>query len=214
VSQLLTRRKRRPPRAHRDLRPHGSLPEFPTGELARVAEAQLKEDRKRRLGDIAPLFSGIARPAGPHMRPGTGGQARAIFERQSFRRAWNGWSRRRCSRSPASAPTSCTSRRSSAPGSRRAVASWGWDPVSFAITVTGASGERKRFAYVERNDANVDREKGCRNSCASRCSVARRRRRSYRFSGALQLKAGGLRLSTIIASSRIWRDPLHFSCVS
>ena len=38
------------------------------------------------------------------------------------------------------------------------VAAWDWDPATFALTVTLATGEHKRFAYTERG--NGDQEKG------------------------------------------------------
>src|SRR5438045_5929893 len=58
VSQLLTRKKAPPAPERTDI--YDRMDRFlklPHGELARVAEAHLKDELKRRLGEIAPLFT-------------------------------------------------------------------------------------------------------------------------------------------------------------
>src|SRR6059036_4053220 len=57
VSQLLTRKKAPPAPNRTDI--YDRMDRFlklPQGELARVAEAHLKEERLRRLGEVTPLF--------------------------------------------------------------------------------------------------------------------------------------------------------------
>src|SRR5260370_19546388 len=85
VSQILTRKKAPPAPERTDI--YDRMDRFlklPHGELARVAEAHRKDERKRQLGEVAPL--------GPEWRelilrkcaPSGLEPARAIIERQSF----------------------------------------------------------------------------------------------------------------------------------
>src|ERR1044072_2373800 len=63
VSQILTRKKAPPAPDRTDI--YDRMERFlklPQGELARVAEVHLKEERRRRLGDLAPLFPGLRTP--------------------------------------------------------------------------------------------------------------------------------------------------------
>ena len=60
VSQILTRKKAPPAPERTDI--YDRMDRFlklPAGELARVAEAHLKEELKRRLGDTAPLVPAV-----------------------------------------------------------------------------------------------------------------------------------------------------------
>ena len=86
ISQLLTRRKAPPAPSRTDI--YDKMDRFlrlPAGELAKVVDAQRKQDLKRELGEEpAPLFrevrSLILRRCAPESRE----HIRAIFERQPF----------------------------------------------------------------------------------------------------------------------------------
>ncbi len=86
ISQLLTRRKAPPAPNRTDI--YDKMDRFlklPAGELAKLAEAQRREELKRELGEEpAPLFQEvralILRKCQPDKRP----QIRAIFETQPF----------------------------------------------------------------------------------------------------------------------------------
>src|SRR6267378_3286118 len=85
VSQILTRKKTPPDPDRTDI--YDRMDRFlklPHGELARVAEAHLKEELKRRLGDTAPLFPGVRELILRKCVPAQREQVRAIIERQPF----------------------------------------------------------------------------------------------------------------------------------
>ena len=86
VSQLLTRKK--PPPAPNRTDIYDKMDKFlklPAGELARVAEAQRKQELKRELGDEpAPLFREARALILSKCAPRSEGHLRAIFERQPF----------------------------------------------------------------------------------------------------------------------------------
>jgi transcriptional regulator with XRE-family HTH domain len=86
VSQLLTRKKDPPAPNRTDI--YDKMDKFlklPAGELARVAEAQRRQDLKRELGDEpAPLFREVRALVLRKCAPKSAGQVRAIFERQPF----------------------------------------------------------------------------------------------------------------------------------
>jgi len=86
VSQLLTRKKAPPAPNRTDI--YDKMDKFlklPAGELARVADAQRKQELKRELGDEpAPLFREVRALILRKCAPRSEGQIRAIFERQPF----------------------------------------------------------------------------------------------------------------------------------
>jgi len=108
VSQLLTRKKA-PPRPDRtDI--YDRMDRFlklPDGELARVAEAHLKDELKRRLGEIAPLFPELRALILEKCVPAQVEQVRASSSSKPSE-TWSGSWRRRCSTSQASAATCST----------------------------------------------------------------------------------------------------------
>src|SRR5882762_6520689 len=160
VSQLLSQKKAPPAPERTDIYDRmDRFLKFPAGELARVVEAQLKEERKRRLGDIAPLSPELRDLLVRKCAPARAEQARAIFERQSFGELERLVAQTLLQVADISGDVLHTTSKQRA-RLDAAVTAWDWDPVTFAITVTGASGERKRFAYEERIDTNGDREKG------------------------------------------------------
>src|SRR2546427_4268525 len=85
VSQILTGKKAPPAPDRTDIYDRWDrFLKLPAGELARVAVAHLKEERMRRLGELAPLFpelrAMILRKCAPSQREA----ARAIIERHTF----------------------------------------------------------------------------------------------------------------------------------
>src|SRR5256885_8433867 len=85
VSQILTRKKSPPAPERTDI--YDRMDRFlklPQGELARVAAAHLKEERKRELGEVAPLLPELRELILKKCAPAEVAAVRAIIERQSF----------------------------------------------------------------------------------------------------------------------------------
>ena len=86
VSQLLTRKKAPPAPNRTDI--YGKMDKFlklPVGELAKVADAQRKQELKRELGDEpAPLFREVRALVLRKCAPRNAAHVRAIFEKQPF----------------------------------------------------------------------------------------------------------------------------------
>jgi transcriptional regulator with XRE-family HTH domain len=86
ISQLLTRKKAPPAPDRTDL--YGKLDkvlQLPSGELARLADVQRKEELKRELdGEPAPLFREVRDLILRKCRPDKAAHVRAIFEKQAF----------------------------------------------------------------------------------------------------------------------------------
>lgn len=86
ISQLLTRKKAPPAPSRTDI--YDKMDKFlrlPSGELARLADAQRKEGLKRELGEEpAPLFAEVRDLILRKCDPDTQAHARAIFEKQPF----------------------------------------------------------------------------------------------------------------------------------
>ena len=85
VSQILSRKKAPPAPERTDI--YDRMDRFlklPHGELARVAGVHLKEERKRRLGEVAPLLPDLRALILRKWAPDHGDPVRAIIEQQSF----------------------------------------------------------------------------------------------------------------------------------
>jgi len=86
VSQLLTRKKAPPAPNRTDI--YDKMDKFlrlPNGELAKVADAQRKQELKRELGDEpAPLFREVRALILSKCAPKSAAHIRAIFEKQPF----------------------------------------------------------------------------------------------------------------------------------
>ena len=86
ISQLLTRKKAPPAPSRTDI--YDRMDKFlklPTGELAKLASLQRKEQLKRELGDEpAPLFHEVRALLLRKCNPDTEKHVRAIFEKQPF----------------------------------------------------------------------------------------------------------------------------------
>jgi transcriptional regulator with XRE-family HTH domain len=164
VSQILTRKKTPPAPDRTDI--YDRMDRFlklPHGELARIAEVHLKEELKRRLGDTAPLLPALRELILDKCVPAQREQVRAIIERQPF-----GELERLVAQTLLHVAQLGGDVLHVTPKQRArldaVIAAWEWDPVTFALEVTlEANGRRratKRFEYVERTDADVEREKG------------------------------------------------------
>ncbi len=86
ISQLLTRKKAPPAPTRTDI--YEKMDRFlklPSGELARLADIQRKEELKRELGqEPPPLFAEVRQLILRKCHPDTAAQVRAIFEKQPF----------------------------------------------------------------------------------------------------------------------------------
>jgi transcriptional regulator with XRE-family HTH domain len=158
VSQLLTHKKAPPAPDRTDI--YDRMDRFlklPHGELARVADAHLKEERMRRFGDVTPLFPELRGLILRKCAPDELEPVRAIIERQSF-----GELERLVTQTLLTAVHLGGDVLHVMPKQRArldaAIASWKWDQATFALTVALATGAQKRFEYGER--LNGGPEKG------------------------------------------------------
>lgn len=164
VSQILTRKKLAPAPERTDI--YDRMDRFlklPQGELARVAEAHLKEEHLRRLGEVAPLFPGLRAILLRKCVPAQREAVRAVIERQSF-----GELERLVAQTLLQAARldgdvlELTQRQLGRLDN--AIHAWEWDPATFALTVHPATGRGagapKRFAYGEQDESNGNQEKG------------------------------------------------------
>ena len=167
VSQILTRKKLAPAPERTDI--YDRMDRFlklPQGELARVAEAHLKEEHLRRLGEVAPLFPGLRAILLRKCVPAQREAVRAVIERQSF-----GELERLVAQTLLQAARldgdvlELTQRQLGRLDS--AIHAWEWDPATFAVTVhpatgrgPGAGAAPKRFEYRERDEPDGDGERG------------------------------------------------------
>jgi len=158
VSQLLTHKKSPPAPDRTDI--YDRMDRFlklPHGELARVADAHLKEERKRRFGDVAPLFPELRALIMRKCAPDEIEPVRAIVERQSF-----GELERLVAQTLLNVVHLGSDVMHVTPKQRArldaVIDAWEWDPVTFALTIGLATGEQKRFEYDER--LNGGQEKG------------------------------------------------------
>jgi transcriptional regulator with XRE-family HTH domain len=158
VSQLLTRKKAAPAPQRTEI--YDRMDRFlklPHGELARVAEAYLKEERMRRLGIVAPLVPALRTLLLRKCAPGEREAVRAIIERQSFGELERLVAQTLLQVAHVAADVlHLTPKQLSRLGDT--IASWEWDPASFALTIRTTTGEQKHFEYDERSDG--DQEKG------------------------------------------------------
>ena len=160
VSQLLTHKKAPPAPDRTEI--YDRMDRFlklPHGELARVAEAELKEDRQRRHGDVAPLFPELRALLLRKCAPGRLDPMRAIMERQSF-----GELERLVVQTLLRAARLESDVLHVTPKQRArldsAVKSWEWDPGTFSLIVALVGGTVKLFEYAERTGTDGEQEKG------------------------------------------------------
>src|SRR6058998_3616856 len=140
VSQILTGKKAPPAPGRTDI--YDRMDRFlklPQGELARVAEAHLKEERIRRLGEVAPLFPELRALLLRKCVPARREAVRAIIERQSF-----GELERLVAQTLLHVARLGGDVLHVTPKQRSrlesAIAAWEWDPTTFALTVRATTG--------------------------------------------------------------------------
>jgi transcriptional regulator with XRE-family HTH domain len=162
VSQILTRKKTPPAPERTDI--YDKMDRFlklPHGELARVAEAHLREERMRRLGGVAPLFPALRALLLRKCAPAQREAVRAIIEGQSFGELERlvAQTLLQVARQGGDVLDVTPKQLGRLDG---AITAWEWDPASFAITVHTANGATRRFEYTERDEPppNGDQEKG------------------------------------------------------
>lgn len=160
VSQILTRKKAPPAPERTEI--YDRMDRFlklPHGELARVAEAHLKEERMRRLGEVTPLFPELRALLLRKCAPAQREAVRAIIDGQSF-----GELERLVAQTLLQVARLGGDVLHVTPKQRSrlesAIAAWEWDPATFALTVHATTGAPKRFEYSERDEQNGDQEKG------------------------------------------------------
>src|SRR6266571_9333442 len=208
VSQLLTRKKAPPAPERTDI--YDRMDRFlklPDGELARVAEAQLKEERKRRFGDVAPLFPELRALILRKCAPDQVEPVRAIIERQSF-----GELERLVAQTLLNVVHLGGDVLHVTPKQRgrldAGVASWEWDPGTFALTMSLASGEQKRFEYGERR--NGGQEKGLVEFLRDPLLSGTATDEELAFLKSLQFKDRRPTALYYYRELQNLRDPLHF----
>ncbi|HYX81253.1 MAG TPA: helix-turn-helix transcriptional regulator [Gemmatimonadales bacterium] len=168
VSQILTHKKAPPAPDRTDI--YDRMDRFlrlPQGELARVAEAHLKDELKRRLGEIAPLFPELRELILGKCVPNRLEQVRAILERQSFGELERLVAQKLLDAARLGGDVLHVSGRQLA-RLDDLIESWEWDPSTFAVKITLAPRQRgrrqavKRFEYLERVETDAAQEKGLR----------------------------------------------------
>lgn len=211
VSQILTRKKLAPAPERTDI--YDRMDRFlklPHGELARVAEAHLKEEQMRRLGEVAPLFPELRALLLRTCVPAQREAVRAIIERQSF-----GELERLAAQILLQAArlggdvlhlTPKQLRRL-----ERATRAWEWDPATFALTVHAATGRAlKRFEYEERDGSNGDQEKGLLEFLRDPLLSATASAEELAFLKSLRFKDRRPTALYYYRALQNLRDPLHF----
>ena len=216
VSQILTRKKTPPAPDRTDI--YDRMDRFlklPHGELARVAEANLKAELKRRLGDTAPLFPALRELVLRRCVPGRREQVRAIIEQQPF-----GELERLVAQTLLHVARLGTDVLHVTPKQLArldaSISAWEWDPVTFALEVTLATNERRRaetttrFEYVERMEGDVEREKGLREFLRDPSLSGTATPEELAFLKGLRFKDRSPTALYYYRELQNLRDPLHF----
>ncbi len=210
VSQLLTHKKAPPAPDRTDI--YDRMDRFlklPHGELARVAEAHLKEERMRRLGDVAPLFPDLRELIMCKCTPAQVEPVRAVIERQSF-----GELERLVAQTLLHVARLGSDVLHVTPKQRArldaVIESWEWDPATFAVTVALTRGERKRFEYVERMEADPGKEKGLMEFLRDPVLSGTATEVELAFLKSLQFSDRSPSALYYYRELQSLRDPLHF----
>jgi transcriptional regulator with XRE-family HTH domain len=208
VSQLLTGKKSPPAPGRTDI--YDRMERFlklSHGELARVAEAHLKEDRKRRLGDVAPLSPELRGLIMRKCAPDQVESVRAIIERQSF-----GELERLVAQTLLNVIHLGSDVLHVTPKQRgrldAVIATWAWDPGTFAVTVSLATGEHKRYEYSERS--NGGQEKGLLEFLRDPSLSGTATEEELTFLKSLRFKDRRPTALYYYRELQNLRDPLHF----
>ncbi len=210
VSQILTRKKAPPAPERTDI--YDRMDRFlklPHGELARVAEAHLKEERMRRLGLVAPLFPELRALLLRKCVPAQRETVRAILERQSF-----GELERLVAQTLLQVAHLGSDVLDVTPKQRNrldsAIATWEWEPATFALTVHPTGGESKRFEYGERDESNGNQEKGLLEFLRDPLLSGTATQAELAFLKSLRFKDRRPSALYYYRELQNYRDPLHF----
>ncbi len=210
VSQLLTRKKSPPAPDRTDI--YDRMDRFlklPHGELARVAEAHLKDELKRRLGEIAPLFPELRALILEKCVPAQVEQVRAIIEQQTF-----GDLERLVAQTLLQVAGLGGDVLHVTPRQRvrldASVASWEWNPATFALAVRLAGGEHKHFEYAERDPATGNGEKGMAEFLRDTALSGSATPAELAFLKSLRFKDRRPTALYYYRELQNLRDPLHF----
>ena len=210
VSQLLSRKKAPPAPERTDI--YDRMDRFlklPDGELARVAEAHLKDELKRRLGEIAPLFPELRALILEKCVPAQVEQVRAIIEQQTF-----GDLERLVAQTLLHVAGLGGDVLHVTPRQRArldaAVTSWEWNPATFALAVRLAGGEHKHFEYAERDPATGNGEKGMAEFLRDTALSGSATPAELAFLKSLRFKDRRPTALYYYRELQNLRDPLHF----
>lgn len=214
VSQLLTRKKAPPAPDRTDI--YDRMDRFlklPHGELGRVAEAHLKEELKRRLGDIAPLFPELRELLLRKCAPDQVAQVRAIFQRQPFGELERLLARQLLHVAGLGSDVlHITSKQRDRLDAMIAV--WSWDAATFALEIKMTRRTRgveplKHFEYVER-EKPVQREQGLVEFLRDPALSGTATPEELAYLRALRLKNRRPTALFYYRELQNLRDPLHF----
>jgi len=210
VSQILTRKKSPPAPERTDI--YDRMDRFlklPLGELARVAEAHLKDERMRRLGEVSPLFPALRTLLLRKCARAEREAVRAIIERQSF-----GELERLVAQTLLQVAGLGSDVLHITPKLRSrldgAIAAWEWEPGTFALTIRTTAGAQTRFEYIERAEPNGDQEKGLLEFLRDPHMSASATPAELAFLKSLRFKDRRPTALYYYRELQNLRDPLHF----
>jgi transcriptional regulator with XRE-family HTH domain len=220
VSQILTHKKAPPAPDRTDI--YDRMDRFlklPHGELARIAEAHLKQELKRRLGETAPLFPELRELILRKCAPARLEQVRAILERQPFGELERLVTQRLLDAAELAGDVLRLVPKQLA-RLEKVIGSWDWDPSTFALVVTVVSSQRgrrgaaerdvKRFEYVEREEPDAEEEKGLREFLRDPSLSGTATADEIAFLTALRFKGRQPTALYYYRELQNLRDPLHF----
>jgi transcriptional regulator with XRE-family HTH domain len=218
VSQILTRKKAPPAPDRTDI--YDRMDRFlklPHGELARVADAHLKQELKRRLGETAPLFPELRELILRKCAPARLEQVRAILELQPFGELERLVTQRLLDAAELSGDVLRLVPKQVA-RLDSVTRSWDWDPSTFALVITTVSNQRgktgeeevKRFEYVERDEPDTDQENGLRQFLRDPSLSGTATAEEIAFLKTLRFKGRHPTALYYYRELQNLKDPLHF----
>ena len=181
--------------------------------MGRAAGAHLKEELKRRLGDIAPLFPELRDLLLRKCAPDQIAQVRAIFEQQAF-----GELERLLARQLLHVAGLGSDVLHITPKQRdrldAIIAVWAWDAATFALEITMTRRTRgvdptKHFEYVEREEP-VQREQGLEEFLRNPALSGTATPQELAYLRALRLQDRRPTALFYYRELQNLRDPLHF----
>ncbi|MGH8545125.1 MAG: helix-turn-helix domain-containing protein [Gammaproteobacteria bacterium] len=218
VSQILTRKKAPPAPDRTDI--YDRMDRFlklPQGELARVADAHLKQELKRRLGETAPLFPELRELILRKCAPARLEQVRAIVDLQPFGELERLVTHRLLDAAELSGDVLHLTPKQLA-RLDSVIASWDWDSSTFALVITlvskqrgrGGEAEVRRFEYVEREEPDADQEKGLQQFLRDPALRGTATAEEIAFLKTLRFRGRQPTALYYYRELQNLRDPLHF----